>query len=80
MKPSAVHSFVHPAVAFDTDSESQIGETNRRSIDYGNQQGSNILKVKLIVLERIADHPINQIAELLPWNLVLKMPELRIAA
>jgi transposase len=32
------------------------------------------------VLDRIADHAINKIGELLPWNLVLNMPELRIAA
>jgi transposase len=32
------------------------------------------------VLERIADHPINQIEDLLPWKLLSKIPELRIAA
>lgn len=32
------------------------------------------------VFEHIADHPINQIDELLPWSLAAKMPELRIAA
>lgn len=32
------------------------------------------------VLERIAGHPINQIEDLFPWNLLVKMPELRIAA
>ena len=32
------------------------------------------------LLERIAEHPINKIDELLPWSLAARMPELRIAA
>jgi transposase len=32
------------------------------------------------ILERIAEHPINKIDELLPWSVATRMPELRMAA
>ena len=32
------------------------------------------------VFERIADHPINRIAELLPWNLASELVEVKAAA
>ena len=34
-----------------------------------------------MVLERIADHPINQVDQILPWNILLELPiETRLAA
>jgi hypothetical protein len=32
------------------------------------------------VLEHIAEHPINKIDDLLPWNVIANLPSLRLAA
>ena len=42
--------------------------------------GLNVEAYLRHVLERLPDHPINHIGELLPWAIAASMPELRIAA
>ena len=32
------------------------------------------------VLERLADHPINRIEDLLPWSVAAQLPSIRLAA
>jgi transposase len=33
-----------------------------------------------LIIERIVDHPVNKIQELLPWNIAQQLPSVRLAA
>ena len=67
---------------FTPEQRAQIVAESREVGAIGTAQlnGLNVEAYLRQVLERLPDHPVNRIDELLPWNLLAEQPEMKLAA